>query len=347
MTESLFAHIEKGIRLDYAAYTHKKLAIMAFANVSEATHNAFHQLIFDKACIHLHFHPDRYIAENVTILDGLLETGVYKNQYETQVSSGSLTAKIGGERDNWENRLFQQYFGTNTHDRPKYGALNLTASCEGASPRFGACFLVTHPHVTRRSTFTYGDSYLLPNALGTAQYFDTIYSQLYEDIFTRNFALGFQYAHLQDFIQKTTDSLRATQCIHPPVHNLDFYIEAQMHGEISLTKDIACLVADYSFKGTEFEDSFHQLCEKYQLDFVWNPGYELEANQFPDYFRGPEIPEIAERMAENGKVNAYLIGKFLQHQSKKPTHDKHALFQLSKYVWHCLVKFGKPIQVDE
>src|SRR5215467_2309666 len=59
-----------------------------------------------QAHVQLHFHPDRLNRSRQTVAEALLMEGRYRNQFETGVSSGSLTPYRGGERDFWEKRLF-------------------------------------------------------------------------------------------------------------------------------------------------------------------------------------------------------------------------------------------------
>jgi hypothetical protein len=344
MIEKLLKQTEEIIKLNLTKEFDNFLSILRFSNVSENEHEIFNNLILEKACLNLHFHPDRISYNNYTIVDSLIESGEYKNQYQTKISSGSLTAEIGGKRDFWENKLFNNIYGTNINERPKYGSLSLTSTSDGASPRFGSCFLVTNPKLKRRSTFTYGDSYLLPNEIGTANHLILIYSKLYEDIFIRNSALGFQYNSLVDFIKNTTQLLKLGELTDKNTHNLDFYIEAQIHGIIDLKNDVTTLVADYSFKDTEFESRFEKLCEKFDISLVWNLGYELYLNEIPDNFRGIETQIFAKKIAENGIINSYIIGKALTNEKLKAEYEKLEVFQLTKYVWHCLVKFGHPIK---
>jgi hypothetical protein len=344
MTEKLLKQTEEYIKLNSTKEFDKLLSILKFSNISEKEHQAFNDLILEKSCINIHFHPDRIANNNSTIIDGLIESGEYKNQYQTKISSGSLTAEIGGERDSWENKLFNNIYGTTINERPKYGSLSLTSTSDGASPRFGSCFLVANPEIKRRSTFTYGDSYHLPNEIGTADHLVLIYAKLYEDIFVRNTAFGFQYNSLSDFIKNTTDLLNLGELTAKNTHNLDFYIEAQIHGRIDLKNDITTLVADYSFKETEYEISFNTMCDKYDISLAWNLGYELHLNEVPGDFRGIETRLFAEKIAENGIINAYIIGKALTNEKLKAEYEKLEIFQLAKYVWHCLVKFGHPIK---
>lgn len=346
MIEKIIGLTEKLIELTSEESFENLSAILKYANISESEQQLLSQLINEKACINLHFHPDRYSADGF-IIEGLLNSGEYKNQFQTKTSSGSLTATTGGDRDKWENALFHNLYDTNMKDRPKYGALNLTHTSDGASPRFGSCYFVTKPQVKNRSTFTYGDSHLLPKERGTINNFRQIFLKLYEDIFTRNSALGGSFGSLSDFITTTSETLKRNTVKEHLSHNLDFYIETQIHGKVDLKKDISTLVLDYSFKGTEFENYFLQISEKFNILLVWNLGYQLNERDFPDNFRGKEVPDFAKQIAKNGIVNAYILGKAISNSKLKLEYGETALFQFAKYIWHCLVKFGKPIKPVE
>ncbi|HEX2880761.1 MAG TPA: DUF3626 domain-containing protein, partial [Polyangiaceae bacterium] len=54
----------------------------------------------------MHFHPDRIGIGPLTVAEALLDSGQYRNQFETGLSSGSTTAFPGGARDAWEEALF-------------------------------------------------------------------------------------------------------------------------------------------------------------------------------------------------------------------------------------------------
>src|SRR5215470_13435562 len=54
----------------------------------------------------VHFHPDRFGHKPGTVAQSLLREGVYRSQFETGLSSGSLSVDAGGERDAWESTLF-------------------------------------------------------------------------------------------------------------------------------------------------------------------------------------------------------------------------------------------------
>ena len=97
-------------------------------NASERTH------------VVVHFHPDRFGFRGTTVAEALLKEGVYRNQFETGLSSGSMSAFPGGERDRWENTLFGGVYHAQAvtgSERPKYGALELVRYADGPIPRLG------------------------------------------------------------------------------------------------------------------------------------------------------------------------------------------------------------------
>jgi hypothetical protein len=89
----------------------------------------------------LNFHPDRLLA-GATVLEWLARDGVYQSQFETGTSNGGLTARPGGARWRWEQRMFgHAYDDAPVAERPKYGALNHRRRRIGAAPRFGSAHL--------------------------------------------------------------------------------------------------------------------------------------------------------------------------------------------------------------
>src|SRR5216683_8436698 len=76
----------------------------------------------------VHFHPDRIAVDGRIVIESLRYDGDYRNQFETRISNGGTTAFPGGERDLWEQRLFDgayQQPGVTAWERPKYGTLHL------------------------------------------------------------------------------------------------------------------------------------------------------------------------------------------------------------------------------
>jgi hypothetical protein len=249
-----------------------------------------------KLRVTLSFHPDR-IHGSLHILDSLAETGVYKSQFETQTSNGGLTAHPGGDRWNWESRIFGGAYDTEPPEsRPKYGALNYKNSRYGGSPRFGSAYLRLTESTLDRTTFCYPDSAFDPEAFSTAQHMHVVTLALADN---------------KDL--------------------LDHYVEAHVHGELSLAHDVEALVLDPSYKNTIVEEIAGEL----GCNIEWHDGFRLTVNElskYPDY-RGEEYIQIGQEIAENGFLTPYIIGR----AAAAGKYDQQAL----KRVWHYLARFGQ------
>jgi hypothetical protein len=317
--------------------------ILYQSNIDDCDFNKYCENVIKYSQIALHFHPDRIFSKDTNVIDGMLQSGIYKNQFETNISAGSVSAFSGGNRDKWEKEIFKgAYQFAKPSERPKYGSLNLTLTEDGPSPRFGSCYFLLKPEVKKRATFTYGDTYDSPLELGTIDNFELINAGLLKDLFTRGTALGEKDMNVIDFLKLVNRLLPQSTYLRnyrKNSKNLDFYIEAQIHGDILLDKDIDSLVVDLSYWGTDIATQLETLCEKYDIGLIWNSGLELEISEFPNNFRGAEVPFYAEKFGIDGKLNAYLIGR-----ASKQMNQEHDNLQMLKYLWHCIVRFGKEIK---
>jgi len=128
------------------------------AGVEEAALDEAMMGICTHAQVMLHFHPDRLCVKRLSVAQALLQEGCYRNQFETGLSTGSLTAFIGGERDLWEKELFGGAYhlpGVSVADRPRYGTLDLMHHPDGPAPRFGSCYFVLRKAISNRCSFTF------------------------------------------------------------------------------------------------------------------------------------------------------------------------------------------------
>lgn len=304
------------------------------------------------ARIGLHFHPDRPVASMKSVAESLLEQGVYKSQFETLISNGSVSAHPGGERDLWEKHIFggaYQLEGTSNDQRPKYGALNLMLHPDGPAPRFGSCYFLLDPNVSHRSTFTYLDSHQDPKEKGTYEEFNLIMSALLKEIFLRDFAIGetqLTPTKLINFLLTDLEKPFTDPVNKEPIRNLNHYIEAQVHGDISLKDDVEVLVADPSFKETEIGSTLEKICHNYSIELFWHSGFSLKVEEIPSDFRGPAMPSLAKRIAKNNSINASVIGLAVMdlHRNPQKWLDRGSykeVLQELKLLWHVLVKYGK------
>jgi hypothetical protein len=247
----------------------------------------------------LNFHPDRAASTGVPILASLAKERVYRSQFVTGTSNGGLTAYPGGDRWIWECRIFGgAYDEAEPRHRPVYGSLNFRLQPFGASPRFGSAHFRLSAEATARATYCYPDSAAEPTDFGTASRMGLI----------------------------------ALASADVPQQNLDDYIEAHVHGPVSIENDVGALVLDPCYQGTEVEVA----AELLPCAIEWHDGFRLGVERMAEHqdFRGPEIVELGRRIAVGGRLDARIIGAAVA----TGRHDPQAL----KYVWHCVAKFGAP-----
>ncbi len=323
------------------------------SNISEKTFENAVDKLKAHARIGLHFHPDRPVSTMKSVAESLLESGIYKSQFETGLSNGSVSAYRGGERDIWEERIFggaYQMDGTTNNERPKYGALNVMLHPDGPAPRYGSCYFLLSPNVSYRSTYTYLDSHQEPKEKGTYEVFEMILAALLEDAFFRDFAIGerdLTPSKLVHHLLYNLDQPFSDPASKKPSRNLNHYIKAQIHGDISLKDDVELLVADPSFKNTTVGTILEQLCLKYSIQLYWHSGFALEINKVPSDFRGPSMQSLAKRIGKNNIIDASQIGAAVWDltQNQKSWSDRGTykeVLQELKLLWHVLVRYGKP-----
>ncbi|MDF4251295.1 DUF3626 domain-containing protein [Streptomyces sp. WMMB303] len=219
----------------------------------------------------LNVHPDR-LAGGRPILDSLLGYGSYVSQFVTGTSNGGLTAYPGGDRWQWESRIFNgAYDAATAGERPVYGALNFRKSPIGAAPRFGSSHFRLTARTLRRTTFCYPDSCLKPSDFGTAE------------------------------------SMRLVELAQADHRDaLDDCIEAQVHGPVRLDRDVEALVLDHCYRGTTVETAAGRL----PCPVEWHPGFRLtvqELRRHPEY-RGQEIVDLGPQIAVGGLIDPSLVG---------------------------------------
>ena len=283
--------------------------------------------VLERARITVSFHPDRPVG-GVTVAEALVRDGRYRSQFETGISNGGLTAYPGGDRERWEWRMFGGAYPPGvTTGRPVYGGLNLAGHVDGASPRFGSCYLRLSAAVNARATFSHGDSATSPSVVGTADTFSAIWLSVLEQVTRTRTGLGLSAASAPEWVAAL--SVPRAQAGRA----LDDYVEAQVHGGVDLAGDVEAVVADPSFKGTPTGDLLAGLAPRLQ----WHPGFVLPPGDFPADLRGPEVPVLAAQLARvyhAEVIDAALIGRAAREQ-------RGPLQQL-KYLWHILVLHGRP-----
>lgn len=293
----------------------------------------------------LNFHPDRYCPDGRQVLEGLAADGAYRGQFETGTTNGGRTAYAGGDRFLWEQRLFSDAYPPEALNRPKYGALNVLNFLDGASARFGSCFLTLKPSVLPRLTFAYGDSSSDPEILCTADRFSGIVAALLRDAVQTG-----RFLNLENVSPGEALRLIAEPSAPEIGRNLDHCVEAHVHGDVSLREDAAALHLDASFRGTETGQRAAALSDALKVPLFWIPERRLPVDEIGDEFRGPAMRPLAARVDDlaggGGYVNAARIGAASRESVDFPERwrdlgDEPALFQFFKQLWHTTAFFGR------
>lgn len=307
------------------------------------------------ARVALHFHPERLGKSGLSVCEGFLRDGLYRNQFETGLSSGSPSGFAGGERDLWEERLFGGAYhcqGVQANDRPKYGALEIMYHPDGPAPRFGSCYFLLRPHVSSRSTFTFGGSHEdhAPERTGTLETLDSVMAPLLSQLDRGEAAFGVDNLTVSGLLAQLTTGLcrpfRDPQD-RPLGRALDSFIEAQVHGEIRLDKDVESLVADPAFKGHPVGETLRAISTKFQIPLYWHPGFALQVSKTPNAFRDCPIRPLAERIAGQGVLDAANIGTEANSLHLRPETwegwDSHEyILAQFRRLWHAVVLLGNP-----
>jgi hypothetical protein len=340
--------------------------VLQRAGTDVAVYGAAMESVHAHARVLLHFHPDRFGTKSIPVAEALLKAGVYRNQFETGLSTGGLSAFPGGARDSWERSLFGGAYhirGVSDSERPKYGALELVRYADGSIPRFGSCYLVLRPSVSSRTSFTFAGSEdpRAAERLGMIGQMENVIAAVFAEIEAGGTAappwppflaptLGLSNLTVARLLEVLRELARPRKkpADLPTGRVLDTQIEAQVHGSVDLQKDVELLVADPAFAPTRTGEVLRQIAARYGFPLHWHCGFRLSVGEVPDDFRGPAMPRLAQRIAgEVGKIDAAVIGAAeasLYHHPDawRDWGSRAEMLQLLKQLWHVLVQYGAP-----
>ncbi len=349
---SALGYVQEKAIVTKVAARRKAASVLQHEGVSIDVFDAALIAIKKNAPIDVNFHPDRLTPTGASVSEVLLQSGRYRNQFETGISNGGLTAFEGGARDIWEKRLFggmYQQPGVLPADRPKYGALNLLRHWDGACPRFGCCYFRLKSSVAERCTFAFGDSSTQPDVMGTISVFDSVLAAVLEAIQTTGAALGGRNLRVGPFLAQLILQAERHGMVdfsRLPGRSLDESIEVHIHGPVRLECDIACLVADRAFRCTTTGAELEKLSAKYDFPLYWTPGFYLPISEVPANFRGPIMVPLAKHIAPDGVLDVVKIGAATVALRRNPgSWSEWGSFdetlQYLKQMWHILATFGR------
>lgn len=242
----------------------------------------------------INFHPTR-VHRGVPPLRSIAEDGEYRSQFVTGTGSGGLSAFPGGERWQWETRLFGgAYDSAPANERPKVGALNFRRRATGAAPRFGSAHLRLRADIAPRCTFCFPDSCFEPTAFGTA---------------ARMSLIDLAASEQRD--------------------RLDDYIEAHVHGPVRLAADVEALVLDPCFRDTEVEALARQL----PCPLEWHAGFRLHVDEMARHptYRGPEYVALGRSIAVDGWLTPAILEVAVRTERHHPQDLKKVWHYLARF----------------
>jgi uncharacterized protein DUF3626 len=117
-------HVNDAVRRREVGMLPRLTGLLQRAECAADTYAEAMECVRVHARVVIHFHPDRSGVKLTSVAQALLAEGMYRNQFETGLSSGSVSAFSGGGRDTWESTLFGGAYhreGVTGSERPKYG----------------------------------------------------------------------------------------------------------------------------------------------------------------------------------------------------------------------------------
>jgi hypothetical protein len=255
----------------------------------------------------LHFHPG-WGFDGGTVLEAIASSGWYRSQWQTGTSNGGLTAHRGGDRWRWESQMFDgRYDDARPMDRPVYGAWNRRDDIYGASPRFGSAYLRLRPEANERATFCWPDSVYRPPMVGGPEKLEELC----------------QLADSRDVDLSELSSAAADLPLDDPLND---YVEAHVHGGLSITRDVEAVVLDPTDR-----EVHSATLERLGCDVEEHSGYRVAADAIEPDYRGSVSIELARLLGGD------ITPARLSEASRSGDHDTQAI----KWLWHCLARFGR------
>lgn len=189
------------------------------------------------------------------VLDFFLKDGFYRNVFEVQSVSKNVKDVPGyySGRKTWEDNLFNNvYRNAKPCDRVKYGAVNLTC-CKTGSPAnsYGESFLTLRREVHDRISFCVGDSANQEMHIATFKH-PLIALNLIDPIL------------LKEVLEI------AKHGKYNGITNYFTYLEGQIHGPVSLKRDIESLhVPEQYKKNTAIMKKLGEFVELYCVPVIF------------------------------------------------------------------------------
>ncbi|WP_198144742.1 DUF3626 domain-containing protein [Nesterenkonia jeotgali] len=239
----------------------------------------------------LQFHPD-WPYRGGLVIESMARDRRYRSQFETGTSNGGLSAHLGGDRWEWESRLFNgRYDSLGPASRPVYGAWNRHDDAYGGSPRFGSAHLRLHPHVMDRATFCFPDSVFEPSEVVHA-------------------AALHRLGALADAAQQDY---------------LDDYVEAHIHGGLDFAEDVEAILLDPCHRASVVADAASEL----GCAVEYHPGFRLNTGSLDERYRGASPAQLARDLGQ--VITPDLVARAAHSGDHDPNTVKRVWHLLARF----------------
>lgn len=260
----------------------------------------------------LNFHPDRPTHGGGTVLESVLTLGTWHNQFETATTNGFAVWEKDAIRVRREAVLFGgAYDHAAPSERPKYAGLNAFGNTRGAWPRFGSCHWVLADEILDRSTCT------IPGSHASRAWW----------------AAG-------DGLSTLTSLLGSVEAPAAPHRfpRIDGAVEVQVHGQISLGRDVTALVLDPSFRGTPTETAADLVASAYDVRIEWAPALSSSAADWKfasTHARASGL--VSDARATGRRITAAWIGLDCASNPDEALRLGSPVDVTSRYLWNRLL----------
>lgn len=239
----------------------------------------------------LQFHPD-WPYQDGLVIEAMVREGRYRSQFETGTSNGGLTAHPGGERWQWESRLFEARYDEGLPvTRPVYGAWNRRADPYGGSPRFGSAHFRLRPQVLDRATFCFPDSVFEPSDVGDASLLE----------------------HLTGLADTANHDY------------LDDYVEAHVHGGVNFPDDVEAIVLD----PCHAEGAVAEAASRLGCAVEYHPGFSVRTADLRADFRGDTAVDLARSLGSS--LTPADVAAAARRGAHDPQTVKYVWHQLARF----------------
>jgi hypothetical protein len=206
----------------------------------------------DRAPVIMQFRPERHPPlGGPALIDSFLAEPVYKNQFQTMTSCGTFAPFPGQCRDEWERTLFGGAYHEHElipEERPKYGGFSALADPGGSSCwSYGRCFFELRHEVKAHTTFCPVDS----SYCGAEQVCTIDTWEILLDL----------VAWVDPEFARDVVTVAAGGEPDQVRHYRGSFIEAQVHGDVDLRRDVEHLVIGLEYVSTEYEEKLLELAE--------------------------------------------------------------------------------------